>query len=73
MILTTVRVSLTVARTAAERERLDAVTRFEQLVLRLLVALLANVASLEGGMNSNVERDLMNEVDTAIEESNAKR
>ena len=48
-------------------------TQFEQLVLRLLVALLANVASLEGGMNSNVERDLMNEVDTAIKEHNAKR
>ena len=48
-------------------------TLFERLVLRLLVALLANVASLEGGINSNVERDLMNEVDTAIKESNAKR
>ena len=48
-------------------------TQFEQLVLRLLVALLAQAATLEGGMNSNVEHDLMNEVDTAIEESNAKR
>ena len=65
--------SLTVARTATERERLSAVTQFEQLVLRLLVALLAQAATLEGGMNSNVEHDLMNEVDTAIEESSAKR
>ena len=48
-------------------------TLFEKLVLRLLVAILADMASLEGGMNSNVERDLMNEVDTAIKESNAKR